>query len=76
LPGTSGGDEGLHGPDHEPGLVFRGQILDVEINHDSTTYSLRDGERLVICHEDDDPALTRAKPAVSRLTLDPPKAAG
>jgi alpha,alpha-trehalose phosphorylase len=57
-------------------LTYRGQLLDVEINHDSTTYSLRNGERLVIRHEDEEIVLTRANPSVSRPTLNPLKIAG
>jgi alpha,alpha-trehalose phosphorylase len=52
-------------------LTYRGQILDVEISHDSTTYSLRDGERLAIRHEDEEVVLTRANPVVTRRTLNP-----
>src|SRR5262249_1805454 len=47
-------------------LTYRGQVLDVEINHNSTAYSLRQGERLVIRQEDEEIVLTRAKPAVIR----------
>jgi alpha,alpha-trehalose phosphorylase len=52
-------------------LTYRGQILDVEINKDSTNYSLRDGERLAIRHEDEEIVLTRANPSVRRSTLSP-----
>ncbi len=57
-------------------LTYRGQILDVEMHHDSTTYSLRDGERMVIRHEGEEITLTRANPSVTRSTLDPLKIAG
>jgi alpha,alpha-trehalose phosphorylase len=56
-------------------LTFRGQVLDVEISVDSTTYSLREGERLVIRHEDEEITLTRSNP-VTRQTLPPLKVAG
>src|SRR5215475_14152764 len=57
-------------------LTHHGQILDVEINRDSTTYSLRDGESMTIRHEDEEIVLTRANPAVTRQTLNPLKIAG
>jgi alpha,alpha-trehalose phosphorylase len=56
-------------------LTYRGQILDVEINRDSTTYSLRDGDRMVIRHEEEEITLTKDKPSVTRSTLDPLKIA-
>jgi alpha,alpha-trehalose phosphorylase len=56
-------------------LTFRGQVLDVEISVDSTTYSLREGERLVIRHEDEEITLTQSNP-VTRQTLPPLKVAG
>jgi len=52
-------------------LTYRGQVLDVEINPDSTTYSLREGERLVIRHEGEEITITRANPTVVRRTLSP-----
>jgi alpha,alpha-trehalose phosphorylase len=52
-------------------LTYRGRILDVDIGPDSTTYTIREGEELVIRHEDEVIALTRAKPAVIRPTLKP-----
>jgi alpha,alpha-trehalose phosphorylase len=52
-------------------LTYRGQILDVEIDPDSTTYSLRDGDNLAIRHEDNTITLTRANPTVTRRTLTP-----
>jgi alpha,alpha-trehalose phosphorylase len=52
-------------------ITWRGHILDVEIGPDSTTYSLREGEELVIQHEDEVIALTRQAPTVSRPTLKP-----
>jgi alpha,alpha-trehalose phosphorylase len=52
-------------------LTYRGQILDVSIAPDSTIYSLREGEELVIRHDDEMITLTRANPAVIRPTLKP-----
>jgi alpha,alpha-trehalose phosphorylase len=52
-------------------LTYRGQILDVSIAPDSTTYSLREGEDLVISHDDEMITLARANPAVIRPTLKP-----
>jgi alpha,alpha-trehalose phosphorylase len=52
-------------------LTYRGQVLEVGINPDSTTYSLRQGERLVIRHEDEEITLTAGEPRVVRRTLDP-----
>jgi alpha,alpha-trehalose phosphorylase len=57
-------------------LTYRGRILDVEIDPDSTTYSLREGESMTIRHEDEEIVLTRANPAVKRSTLNPLKIAG
>jgi alpha,alpha-trehalose phosphorylase len=56
-------------------LTYRGQLLDVAISPDSTTYSLRDGERLDIRHEDEEIALTPANPSAVRRTLSPLKGA-
>ena len=50
-------------------LTYRGRILDVDIGPESTTYSMREGEELVIRHEDEVVTLTRAKPAITRPTL-------
>jgi hypothetical protein len=52
-------------------LTYRGQVLDVHISPDSTTYTLQEGKELVICHEDEVIALTQANPAVIRPTLKP-----
>jgi alpha,alpha-trehalose phosphorylase len=57
-------------------LTYRGRILDVEINPDSTTYSLREGESLTIRHEDEEIVLNQANPAATRSTLNPLKIAG
>jgi alpha,alpha-trehalose phosphorylase len=50
-------------------LTYRGKVLDVEIGPHSTTYTLRQGEELVIRHEDEVVNLTQANPAVIRPTL-------
>ncbi len=52
-------------------LTWHGRILDVEIGPDSTTYSLREGEELVIRHQDEVITLNRSDPKVSRPTLQP-----
>jgi alpha,alpha-trehalose phosphorylase len=52
-------------------LTYRGRILDVEISPESTIYTMREGEELVIRHEDEVIKLTRARPAVTRPTLKP-----
>jgi len=56
-------------------LTYRGQILDFEMTADSATYSLREGEKLVIRHEDEEITVTRANPSVTRPTLKPLRAA-
>jgi alpha,alpha-trehalose phosphorylase len=60
-----------HGPIHAQGtirfpLTYRGQILDFEMTQDSATYSLREGKKLVIRHEDEEITLTRDKPSAVR----------
>jgi alpha,alpha-trehalose phosphorylase len=52
-------------------LTYHGQVVDIEIRPESATYTLREGERLVIRHVDEPIALTRANPTVSRPTLRP-----
>ncbi|HEY7322963.1 MAG TPA: glycosyl hydrolase family 65 protein [Candidatus Binatia bacterium] len=52
-------------------LTYRGRVLEVEISPESTTYTLRQGEELVIRHEDEVIALTQATPAVIRPTVKP-----
>ena len=54
-------------------LTYRNQLLDVEINQNATTYSLRDGEQLVIQHRDEEITLTAKNPSVVRATLEPLK---
>lgn len=56
-------------------ITWRGQVLDVEISPDSTTYVLREGDMLRLRHEDQDITLTRANPAAVRPTLQPLKIA-
>jgi alpha,alpha-trehalose phosphorylase len=52
-------------------LTYRGQMLEVEMSPDSTTYSLREGTGLVIRHEGEPIALDRTNPSVIRPTLKP-----
>jgi len=47
-------------------VTYRGQIMDVEIGPDSTTYSLREGDGLVIRHEDEEIHLSSKTPVVTR----------
>jgi alpha,alpha-trehalose phosphorylase len=56
-------------------LTYRGQVLDVEITADSTTYSLRGGEKLLIRHEDQEITVTRGRPSVIPRTVKPLKLA-
>jgi alpha,alpha-trehalose phosphorylase len=56
-------------------LTYRGQILDIEITSDSTTYSLREGEGIAVRHENEEITLSRANPTVMRPTLKPLKIA-
>jgi len=48
----------------------------VEINRDSTMYSLREGDKLVFRHNGEEITLTRANPSAVRSTLPPMKIAG
>lgn len=57
-------------------LTYRGQILEVEITADSTVYSLREGDRLIIRHEGKEITVTRANPSVIRRTSSPLRIAG
>jgi alpha,alpha-trehalose phosphorylase len=45
-------------------LTVRGQVLDVEVNHASATYSLREGDHLVIWHQGQELHLTAEEPTV------------
>jgi alpha,alpha-trehalose phosphorylase len=56
-------------------LTYRGQVLDVEITADSTTYSLREGEKLLIRHEDQEVEVTQARPSIIPRTVKPLKMA-
>jgi alpha,alpha-trehalose phosphorylase len=49
-------------------LTWRGSLVDVEIGSDLTTYSLREGQELIIRHEDEVITLTQATHTVSRPT--------
>jgi alpha,alpha-trehalose phosphorylase len=57
-------------------ITYRGQVLDVEISPESTTYSLREGAGMVIRHEGEVISLDRANPSAVRSTLKPLKLAG
>jgi alpha,alpha-trehalose phosphorylase len=57
-------------------VTYRGQLLEVEISPDSTTYSLREGAGLVIRHEEEAISLDRANPTAVRPTTEPLKLAG
>ena len=56
-------------------LTYRGQLLDVTVSPDTTRYSLRKGEHLVLRHEDEEITLTQMNPSVVRHTLQPLKTA-
>ena len=56
-------------------ITWRGQLLNVDISPDSTTYTLSEGDVLRIRHEDEDITLTRANPVAVRPTLQPLKSA-
>ena len=47
-------------------LIYRGQLLEVEIGLDKVEYTLREGERLVIRHEMQEVVLTRDNPLAVR----------
>ena len=57
-------------------ITYRGQLLDVEISAESTTYSLREGAGMVIRHEGEVISLDRANPSAVRPTLKPLRRAG
>ena len=50
-------------------LTYRGQMLEVEIGIESTTYTLREGDGMTIRHQDEPIELTRAQPRVLRPNL-------
>jgi alpha,alpha-trehalose phosphorylase len=50
-------------------LTYRGRILYVEIDPDSTTYTMREGGDIVILHEDEPITLTPATSSVIRPNL-------
>ena len=47
-------------------LTYRGQILDVEFGPDAATYSLREGDGLVMRHEDEEITLSPKTPVATR----------
>ena len=57
-------------------ITYRGQVLDVEISPESTTYSLREGAGMVIRHEGEVISLDRANPSAVRPTLKPLRRVG
>jgi len=57
-------------------LTYRGNVLDVEIKPDVTTYSLREGTQLVIRHRGEEITLDRGNPSAVRPTMEPMKLAG
>jgi alpha,alpha-trehalose phosphorylase len=57
-------------------LIYRGQMLEVEISPESTTYSLREGDGLVIRHYGEPISLDRSNPSAVRPALKPLKLAG
>jgi alpha,alpha-trehalose phosphorylase len=54
-------------------ITWRGQVLDVAISPDSTTYTLRQGDGLTIRHDAEEITLNRQSPTVVRSTLQPLK---
>jgi alpha,alpha-trehalose phosphorylase len=57
-------------------ITYRGQLLDIHIGPDSTTYTLREGNAVAFYHEDEELILTPANATVRRPTLEPLKRAG
>jgi len=57
-------------------LTYRGSVMDIEINRDMTTYSLREGELLAFRHRGEHITLNRANPSVTRPTQQPLQRAG
>jgi alpha,alpha-trehalose phosphorylase len=57
-------------------LTYRGNVMDIEINRDMTTYSLREGELLAFRHRGEHITLNRANPSVTRPTQQPLQRAG
>ncbi len=47
-------------------LTIRGQMLEVEVGQESVTYSLREGDRLTIRHEDEEIRLSPEAPSATR----------
>jgi alpha,alpha-trehalose phosphorylase len=57
-------------------ITYRDRLLEIAIGPESATYYLREGESLVIRHEDEAISLDRANPSAVRPTLEPLKRAG
>jgi alpha,alpha-trehalose phosphorylase len=57
-------------------LTYRGQLLEVEISPEATTYSLREGAGLAIRHENETISLDRVNPKAIRPAPKPLKLAG
>ena len=66
-------------PEHQASIQFpitwRGQLLEVEIDPNSTTYRLREGTGLTIHQEHEEIRLTQAEPTIVRPTVQPSKKA-
>jgi alpha,alpha-trehalose phosphorylase len=54
-------------------ITWRGQLLEIEISPDSTTYNMREGTGLTIRHDGEEITLSPQTPAVVRPTLKPLK---
>ena len=52
-------------------ITCRGQLLDVDISPDSTTYTLREGEVLTIRYDGEEIALNRQTPSIVCPTPQP-----
>ena len=57
-------------------LTWHGQLLQIEIGPDTTTYTLKDGVEVTIRHEEEVTILTKARPSVARPTAQPLSIAG
>jgi alpha,alpha-trehalose phosphorylase len=47
-------------------LTIRGQVLELDIHQEAVTYSLREGDGLVIHHEDEEIRISPENPVVVR----------
>ena len=52
-------------------ITWRGRLLDVEIDPDSTIYRLREGPALTFHHQEEEITLTQATPSIVRPTVQP-----